>query len=266
MRMGFWGMVLVLTTLVACESTNAEQTASTALPSRSTTATLFLIDKTKSATGDSLSLENYQSLTKACLNDRFKDTGERILGALVHARTLGVDFVFNETIEARPESTEGKGGVTIKQEEKRFLDQRNQEMRDGYKRIVQQLKAENPYASSKQTDLWATFELISRALQQHPECEDFQVVFLSDMVESMEGEGRRDFHKELPQSRAEAETFAKEDAQWIRNQFKVDDSSFDRVSVKIWTPYDSARGFGLPESPLLLGSFIRSVWHPRAED
>jgi hypothetical protein len=79
--------------------------------------------------------------------------------------------------------------------------------------FVRQLKAklslQNIGTSRQHTDIWASLPVIAQAAETGA---DVRVYYLSDMIESMTGTGRRDFHQKPPKDNTEAQDWAKADA------------------------------------------------------
>ena len=78
-----------------------------------------------------------------------------------------------------------------------------------FKKIVfAQLASQNTSLSKNSTDLWAALPLIDKTIAKGY---NVKVYFLSDMVESMKTENRRDFHSNPPVDDAAAVGWARED-------------------------------------------------------
>lgn len=80
-------------------------------------------------------------------------------------------------------------------------------------RTLQQLVAQNAGRSNRDTDIWASLPVIARANESGS---NVKVYYLSDMVESVQGAGRRDFHKTPPKDNGQAEEWAKKDAESLK--------------------------------------------------
>ncbi|MCB0580632.1 MAG: hypothetical protein KDD10_15135 [Phaeodactylibacter sp.] len=66
-----------------------------------------------------------------------------------------------------------------------------------------------------------------------------QFFILSDMVESGKGPGRRDFHANPIQDKAEALAFAAVDAKTIASIYAIAPAALQGCAVEIRTPYQS---------------------------
>ena len=80
-------------------------------------------------------------------------------------------------------------------------------------RVLQQLAAQNTDRSNRETDIQASLPVIAKANESGA---TVKVYYLSDMVESVYGSGRRDFHKTPPKDNAQAEQWAKADAEKLK--------------------------------------------------
>lgn len=199
--------------------------------------TLLFVDKSKSAIENS-QLDEYsqrlETIVRSCMNQN----GDRFSICFVHANTGGVNYQLDKKFYIENLVLSGGG-----------LDQVNQ--RDEYEGKIQKIKGEcwdsvkrsleqmNMNKTGLETDLWSTLEVISRNFSESKPGDEKTVIFISDMVESKKGLGRRDFHKQPIKSKMEAESFAKADADWISNNMKVSKEHLQGIQVKIWTPSDA---------------------------
>jgi len=83
------------------------------------------------------------------------------------------------------------------------------------------------------TDLLGTLEVINEMLKRAPKDMQVTIYYLSDMFESMNGAGRRDFDRRPPTSRTEAEAWAKKDVALVRAGMDVDESRFRNVQIRV---------------------------------
>jgi hypothetical protein len=75
---------------------------------------------------------------------------------------------------------------------------------------LQDLLASPPPTSSDWTDLWGTLGVASTELST--DADAYRLYYLSDMFESMPGPARRNFDERPPQSRTQAQRWARADA------------------------------------------------------
>jgi len=97
------------------------------------------------------------------------------------------------------------------------------------KQLLAKLNVQNVGASQRQTDIWASLPVITKAAETGAEV---RVYYLSDMIESMKGTNRRDFHSNPPKDNAQADEWAKADAKQMQ-QYALSASS-----IKIALPFE----------------------------
>lgn len=85
------------------------------------------------------------------------------------------------------------------------------------------------------TDIWGTLGVLSE--RAHAADREYQVVFVTDMFESMPGEERRDFDQQAPSSWVEAKQWAREDVQQMKKLMPLDPQRLQNVSVRILRGY-----------------------------
>jgi hypothetical protein len=195
--------------------------------------TLLLVDKTGSSIIDSVLLQEYQEKVTELISANFTSPGAKFQGYFVHSNTLGVPPFAERNFDTPiPDNF----GELPKIRRKRIEAQVRLSQQKLIEEVVQDIKTEMGNQTSRNTDLWGTFELMSIFFSSSQDVASKDVVFISDMMESMRGKGRRNFHSTLPKSKEEAESWAIQDAQWIRNNFNIDDQTLSETNVKIWPP------------------------------
>ena len=102
-------------------------------------------------------------------------------------------------------------------------------------RIIQQLARQNTSSSAQETDIWASLPVIAKANESGL---TVKVYYLSDMVESTKGTGRRDFHQTPPRDNTQADEWAKADAEKLK-QYTI--GSPDITMVLPFEPNASAK-------------------------
>jgi hypothetical protein len=205
------------------------------------THVLILMDKTLSLSNDSLILKFEQPL-RSRLVDLISLQDDEVSVHYIHGNTGGAQAVYQGVItEAKPtdEELEKLGGASRKDREKEYkraIDRQRFQISDGVKTA---LTAPNPEKTKLQTDLWATLETMSRTFSGLTAYDHKYVIFVSDMEESMKGEGRRDFTKKAPADKAEAEAWAREDLEVIKQLYKVQPEVIAGTHVMIYLPKEA---------------------------
>lgn len=196
-------------------------------------STLLLVDKTGSSAVDSILLQEYQEKVTRLINENFTSSGATFQGYFIHSNTLGVPPFAERNFDTPiPENF----GELPKIRRKRIEAQVRLSQQKLIEEVVQDLQTEMGRQTSSSTDLWGTFELMGIFFSSSSDANIKEVVFISDMMESMRGKDRRNFHSSLPKSKEEAESWAIQDAQWIRNNFNIDEQSLSKTNVKVWPP------------------------------
>lgn len=197
---------------------------------------IIFSDKSLSLYSDSASLSVYKESLKNLLYDNYDQNGDRVRGYYVHANTLGATPFLEATFSV-PEPDFDKGG---------YQDQQNVQMEYEMARsdakgrclqpLIESFQLSNESSTNRETDIWASFELMTRFFSDAAPQDTCYAFFISDMVESVKGEGRRDFHHNSIKDKQEAESMAVEDARWIRENSEVDAQVLSRVKAWIWIP------------------------------
>lgn len=202
--------------------------------------TMVLLDKT-------LSLDNTQ-LMNAQLDPLLKQVqiylhrpGDHLRVAFIHANTLGVNFPVNTKLDWKVYTNEelnkmgGRDQDRAKSEEE---DNRLQQQTKVFDDLRNAFNAPNPEPTNKQTDIWATFEHISTFFAEAPKGATKRVIFVSDMIEDVNGDQRRNFTQSPPKNKAEAEAWADADRQWMESQLKISTAALAGSEIFIYRPQD----------------------------
>jgi hypothetical protein len=202
--------------------------------------TLVLVDKSHSVQAEKQT-EGYKAKLAEIIRLQMNKPGDRFTLRFIHGNTAGVNDYFEALFDIEePEYDKGK--------------QTQQRQRAQYENAVRRLKGDclkaidsaftvaNPTNTARNTDLWSTVEVLSHYFRAASPDDVKQVIYLSDMVESSRGDGRRDFHKAPPASREEATHFARQDADWMREHLDISPTHLQHLQVKMWTPGGAMAG------------------------
>lgn len=208
--------------------------------------TLFFVDKSASSENNSNARAEFKSKIHSIVSTRYGTFNSEIRGFTLQQGTLSTSAFIDFTFKFKPKSCENCGLM-----KRKMIEQQNQQQilarqNEVQKIIVGQFNAPNSTSSSKYTDLWGSLELISRFFEDKKG--DMLVVYSSDMVESMPGKGRRDFHKNPLKDRADAIKLAKEDMIWIKSKLKVNLSTFKGLKIEVWPPKNTMQGSKHPNT------------------
>ncbi len=171
---------------------------------------------------------------------------------LIHGNTSGSGDVKSWLFESPAEIDPGLGGAD-KRRKQRLLEQHFRDKgKDVHNHISHYMQASHDFEASNSTDIWGSFEIMSRFFKKYNNAAK-QVIFISDMVESMMGEERRNFRKELPSSKEEAEAYARMDFSRILKLYEVTPSVLKRAHVDFWLPTEPGDNNNY--------RYLRYYWH-----
>lgn len=250
----FSNCIYILITLIiaSCQSETIENPLSDSPP----TMSVVFFDKSSSNknTNDDKKEsfpENLQAL-QSIIKSHLRKKDDSFIGYFLHENTLGASPFVNQTIEVDYPELKGSGGQTKKRLIAEYEQQIGRKANLTWREVQAAYSQTNEYSSRKYTDIWGSLELISRLVDKASTDTDIQVIFLSDMVESMRGDGRRDLHRTSIRNKDEAEQFARADSEWIQKNLTIDSSSLASVKIDVWFP-KSTLGSGDQE-------YIRYYW------
>lgn len=198
-------------------------------------AMVLFVDKSLSLEDD----EALKDLEKPLLEhakSKMDEQGDHFFGFFIHGNTLsGKTFAAHELTWEIP-NLEGLGGTSRKKELNKVEDKRRAEQGIVLKNISEALNAKSQTETNRETDIWATLEAASRSFAMMPADSRKEIIYVSDLEESVKGEGRRDFTKRAPASKAEAEEWAAVDATWINTNLGVDADQLAGTRVTVYLP------------------------------
>lgn len=202
--LSFWCVALVALYLLGC----------TAQPEQTTTApkplihSVIFMDKSVSIDANEAYIqEKYSKAIRDIVEQNLRQTGDKLDIYFIHDNTAKAKAL---SVMVRSEKDEVEGASPTDREliETAFATSLQREKTIFLQQALTKLNQSNPQSSNQYTDLWASMSVLSKANESGA---DVRVYYLSDMIESMQGSQRRDFHVRPPQSQSEAETWAKED-------------------------------------------------------
>ena len=200
--------------------------------------TLLLIDKTISSETGALD-EKYEEKVAELVKTNFNFYGAVFQGSFIHGNTLGVPPFVVEVFGLKPEEgLEEMPKIKRVQAENKYEAQVKNRQDSLLATLKDNLLLTPGESTKKHTDLWGAFELMSTFFQKNKDGSTKEAVFISDMMESMPGKGRHDFHKKLPKNKQEAEQLARKDTRWILANFSINKQALKGVQVKVWPPID----------------------------
>lgn len=201
-------VVCFLCTVLAC-STDKDKPIKTDEP----IYTLIFLDKTRSVNVDEAFVRRkYQQALTDIIEENIRQKGDRLAVYFIHENTAKARAL-NLTTRTEREDMSAASPTDREAAETEFVLALNREKATIRQRVLQQLVAQNTGASNQQTDIWASLPVVEKANETGA---TVKVYYLSDMVESVKGSDRRDFHIRPPKGSAEADEWAKADAKQLK--------------------------------------------------
>jgi hypothetical protein len=191
--------------------------------------TLVFMDKTQSVNvNKAFVAQKYQQILSDLVEQNIRQKGDKLEVYFIHentqkARALSltcrtqVDDISHMNTTDR-EAAQTTADLTLQRERMIFLRQ-----------LMAKLGVQNVGTSQRYTDIWASLPVINKAAESGAEV---KVYYLSDMIESMRGANRRDFHTNPPQDNSQAENWAKADAKQMKQY------ALNAAKIKIALPFD----------------------------
>ncbi|WP_428667944.1 hypothetical protein [Runella sp.] len=191
--------------------------------------TLVFMDKTQSVNvNKAFVAQKYQQILSDLVEQNIRQKGDKLEVYFIHentqkARALSltcrteVEDISHMNATDR-EAAQTTADMTLQRERMIFLRQ-----------LMAKLGIQNVGTSQRYTDIWASLPVINKATETGAEV---KVYYLSDMIESMKGANRRDFHSNPPQDNAQAEEWAKADAKQMQRY------ALNAAEIKVALPFE----------------------------
>ncbi|HEV7351355.1 hypothetical protein [Telluribacter sp.] len=218
-----WG---IATVLVACSS-EPEKTAP-ALPD-APTHTLVFLDKTQSVNvNKSYVNEKYRQVLAQIVEENMRNKGDKLEVYFIHENTSKARAL-SLTVRAEKEGIEHANATDREAIETAFQMALQREKGIYLRQALTKLNQQNSGGSNQWTDIWASMPIIAKATEGGS---DVKVYYFSDMVESVQGTERRNFHSNPPATDAQAEEWAKADAK------QLEQHAIGSPQVTVITPFE----------------------------
>lgn len=195
------------------------------------TYVIVFLDKSSS-----VDFKSEAKLTSVITNNvnRINNPGDRYLMYYVHRNTLGANSEMDYKIDQQPLQTDAETTIEFQVRTQKWGAEIIEKKRAISDSTLKDVLSANPNKTSQATDLWAIFEKLSEVCE--PAAKNHVVIF-SDMVESMNGSGRRE--KLNPSSKKEAEDWAVQDKTTINSTFSVDEAILKNLTLEVVLPYSA---------------------------
>lgn len=210
----------------ACTFFGSEQ--ATSLP-ETPIHTLVFLDKTQSVNID----QNFvQAKYRQALNDivesSMKNKGDKLEVYFIHENTSKAKAL-SLTVHSEKEELGNTNATDREAIETAFHMALQREQGIFLRQVLSKLNQQNTGASNQATDIWASLPIIAKAAEDGAQV---RVYYFSDMIESVKGTDRRDFHHLPPTDDTQAETWAKADAK------KMEQYALGTPEVTVVSPFE----------------------------
>lgn len=175
--------------------------------------TLIFLDKTRSVNiNKAFVAQKYQQAITDIVEQNVRQKGDRLDVYFIHENTSKARAL-NVTVRSEMDDVSAASPTDRETAETEFAMSLTREKTQIRQRVLQQLVAQNSGTSNRETDIWASLPVIAKANETGA---TVKVYYLSDMIESVKGAGRRDFQVTPPKDNAQAEQWAKADAKQLK--------------------------------------------------
>ncbi|NEU65583.1 hypothetical protein GK091_01725 [Spirosoma agri] len=175
--------------------------------------TLIFLDKTRSVNvNKAFVAQKYQQAITDLIEQNIRQKGDRLEVYFIHENTSKARAL-NVSVRSEMEDVSAASPTDREMAETEFTMTLNREKAQIRQRVLQQLVSQNTGSSNQETDIWASLPVIAKANETGA---TVKVYYLSDMIESVKGASRRDFQVKAPKDNAQADEWAKADANQLK--------------------------------------------------
>lgn len=216
--------LLLLLLLTACSTDKKERTRNgdSQNAANEPSYTLFFIDKSLSNSSLSEAYAAYERIIREAIADNVHQQGDKVVVYFVHDNTAKARALSLTARTPLPD-VEGASPTDREAAQTDYELQLAREQVALQRQVLAKLDQPNANRSNQHTDLWGSLDVLARADESGRQRSRVRVraYYLSDMVESMNGPGRRDFHKTPPATNEQADDWAKTDAERLGTQYTI---------------------------------------------
>lgn len=174
--------------------------------------TLVFLDKTQSVNVNKDFVQaKYQQALSEIVEQNMRNKGDKLEVYFIHENTSKAKAL-SLMVRSEKEGIENASPTDREAIETAFQMSLQREKGIFLRQSMMKLNQQNTGASNQSTDIWASFPIIAKASEMGAEV---KVYYFSDMIESVKGANRRDFHRQPPVSEEQAESWAKEDSKQL---------------------------------------------------
>jgi hypothetical protein len=191
--------------------------------------TLIFMDKTRSVNvNEAFVAKKYEQILSDIVAQNIRQKGDKVEVYFIHENTSKAKAL-SLTCRTEIDDTQAMNATDREGAQTTFGLMLDREKMVFSRQITSKLAIQNLSASRQNTDIWGSLPVIAKAAETGMEV---KVYYLSDMIESMSGAGRRDFHHNAPANNQEAQSWAKADAKILKNY------TLGAAEVKMALPFE----------------------------
>ena len=199
-----------------------------ALPDAPVTTLIFL-DKTQSVNVNKAYVaDKYRQALTDIIQNNMKNKGDKLEVYFIHENTSKAKAL-SLTVRSEKDNLEGTNATDREGIETAYDLSLQKEKSIFLRQAMLKLNQQNTGASNLSTDIWASLPVIAKAGEAGSQV---KVYYFSDMIESVKGANRRDFHTNPPISDEQAEADAKTDMK------KLQQYAIGSPQVTIVSPFE----------------------------
>jgi hypothetical protein len=215
-------LLLLLFFFTACSSDKKDRAN---VPIDEPTYTLFFIDKSLSNNSLAEARSTYERVIREAIAENVRQKGDKVVVYFVHDNTAKARAL-SLTARTQLPDVEGASPTDREAAQTDYELQLTREQSTIVQKVLAKLDQTNTSQSNQHTDLWGSLDVLARADESGRAVKAY---YLSDMVESMTGPDRRDFHKSPPATNEQADAWAKADAAKLGSQYAIGSPSIRLV-------------------------------------
>ncbi|CAG5011908.1 hypothetical protein DYBT9275_05052 [Dyadobacter sp. CECT 9275] len=217
--------ILLATLLFACGSEKEKPQAVPDAP----VYTLVFLDKTQSVNVNKVYVgQKYRQVLTDIVENNMKNKGDKLEVYFIHENTSKARAL-SLTVRSEMDNLEGANATDKEGIETAFQLSLQKEKSIFLRQAMIKLNQQNTGASNQSTDIWASLPVIAKANESGAQV---KVYYFSDMIESVKGADRRDFHISAPSNDEQAEQEAKADSK------KLEQYVIGSPEVTIVSPFE----------------------------
>ncbi|WP_228713476.1 hypothetical protein [Arundinibacter roseus] len=192
--------------------------------------TLVFLDKTQSVNvNQAFVQEKYRQALGDIVEQNMTNKGDKLEVYFIHENTSKAKAL-SLTVRSEKEGIQNANATDQEAIETAFQLSLQREKGIFLRQSLVKLNQQNTGSSNQATDIWASLPIIAKAAESGAEV---RVYYFSDMIESVKGADRRDFHTTPPTDDAQAKGWAQTDSK------KFEQYAIGAPQVTVVSPFEA---------------------------